>query len=260
MKFLPAPTLCGERLTLPVLKSRIWLRFLRVVAKGKKETKEMPCTVPSVGGVMADGAAFCANCGQAFAVAAAVARAHDDEFAGCGTDCGRCGGRSRVRRICRRPARGVRGVLVRFWRSSSTTRVMGIGFVLILIPLIFLTGWADSSARSIPNEDMNDVGIFMLFGLLFLAATVSLLLTWLYHALMESSEWQATLGKKVLGLVVTDMAGRRVSFGRATGRHFAKIITQHVPAFIGYIMAGFTERKQALHDMIAGCLVLRRNN
>ena len=106
---------------------------------------------------------------------------------------------------------------------------------------------------------MNDVGIFMLFGLLFLAATASLLLTWLYHALMESSEWQATLGKKVLGLVVTDMAGRRVSFGRATGRHFAKIITNMVPAFIGYIMAGFTERKQALHDMIAGCLV-RRNN
>jgi uncharacterized RDD family membrane protein YckC len=56
------------------------------------------------------------------------------------------------------------------------------------------------------------------------------------------------------------MGGRRVSFGRATGRHFAKIITNMVPAFIGYIMAGFTERKQALHDMIAGCLVLRRNN
>jgi uncharacterized RDD family membrane protein YckC len=67
------------------------------------------------------------------------------------------------------------------------------------------------------------------------------------------------LGKKALGLVVTDMAGRRVSFGRATGRHFSKIITNMVPALIGYIMAGFTEKKQALHDMMAGCLVLRRN-
>jgi uncharacterized RDD family membrane protein YckC len=100
----------------------------------------------------------------------------------------------------------------------------------------------------------------MLMGLIFLAATVSLVFTWLYHALMESSEWQATVGKRLLGLVVTDMAGQRVSFGRATGRHFAKIITNMVPAFIGYIMAGFTERKQALHDMLAGCLVLRRNS
>src|SRR6266480_1886396 len=89
---------------------------------------------------------------------------------------------------------------------------------------------------------------------------VSLLLTWLYHAVLESSEWQATVGKRVLGLVVTDMAGQRVSFGRSTGRHFGKIITNLVPVLIGYLMAGFTEKKQALHDMIAGCLVLRRNS
>jgi uncharacterized RDD family membrane protein YckC len=60
--------------------------------------------------------------------------------------------------------------------------------------------------------------------------------------------------------VVTDPAGRRVSFGRATGRHFGKIITNMVPLLIGYIMAGFTEKKQALHDMLAGCLVLRRSS
>jgi len=107
---------------------------------------------------------------------------------------------------------------------------------------------------------MSDAGIFALMGFIFLAATATLVFTWLYHALMESSEWQATLGKKALGLVVTDMAGQRVSFGRSTGRHFGKIITNMVPAFIGYIMAGFTEKKQALHDMMAGCLVLRRNN
>ena len=77
---------------------------------------------------------------------------------------------------------------------------------------------------------------------------------------MESSEWQATVGKKALGLVVTDMEGRRVGFWRATGRHFAKIVTNMVPAFIGFIMAGFTEKKQALHDMIAGCLILHRES
>jgi uncharacterized RDD family membrane protein YckC len=104
------------------------------------------------------------------------------------------------------------------------------------------------------------MGAFMLIGIVFLLATISLLVTWLYHAWMESSEWQATLGKRMLGLVVTDMAGRRISFGRATVRHFSKIITNMVPLAIGYIMAGFTEKKQALHDMIAGCLVLRRNS
>ncbi len=212
------------------------------------------------GGVMADGAAFCSNCGQAFAVAAAVARAPmmsspvAAPTAGGVATVPAYAGYAAISRV------EYAGFWVRFLAFLIDNAVVGIGFVLILIPLIFLTGLGGFIGEIHPNEDMNDVGIFMLFGLLFLAATVSLLLTWLYHALMESSEWQATLGKKVLGLVVTDMAGRQVSFGRATGRHFAKIITNMVPAFIGYIMAGFTERKQALHDMIAGCLVLRRNN
>jgi len=81
---------------------------------------------------------------------------------------------------------------------------------------------------------------------------------WLYFAGMESSVHQGTLGKMALGLVVTDMNGRPVSFGRASGRFFAKIITSLVPLYIGFIMAGFTEKKQALHDMIASCLVLRK--
>lgn len=77
---------------------------------------------------------------------------------------------------------------------------------------------------------------------------------WLYFALMESSAWQATLGKKIMGLYVTDLRGQRISFARATGRYFAKIISNFT-LLIGYLMAGFTARKQALHDMIAGSLV-----
>jgi uncharacterized RDD family membrane protein YckC len=137
--------------------------------------------------------------------------------------------------------------------------VIGVGILVVLIPLIILTGLGGLLSRIRPHEGLEDAGFFLIIGLIFLAATVSLVVTWLYHALMESSEWQATVGKRVLGLVVTDMAGRRVSFGRSTGRHFGKIVTNMVPALIGYIMAGFTERKQALHDMMAGCLVLRRN-
>jgi uncharacterized RDD family membrane protein YckC len=138
--------------------------------------------------------------------------------------------------------------------------LLGLGFFLVVIPLLFLTGFRTFFDEFDPGESLNDAGIFMLIVFFFLAATGALALTWLYHALMECSEWQATLGKKALGLVVTDMAGQRVSFGRATGRHFGKILTNMVPAFIGYIMAGFTDKKQALHDLLAGCLVLRRES
>ncbi|MFQ5724592.1 MAG: RDD family protein [Terriglobia bacterium] len=79
----------------------------------------------------------------------------------------------------------------------------------------------------------------------------------LYFALMESSSWQATLGKKALSLKVTDSGGNRISFGRALGRNAAKILSALI-LLIGYLMAGFTEKKQALHDMIAGCLVVKK--
>jgi uncharacterized RDD family membrane protein YckC len=79
------------------------------------------------------------------------------------------------------------------------------------------------------------------------------MVSWLYWATLESSIWQATIGKRVFGLRVTDLAGRRISFARASGRHFGKII------FVGFILAGFTEKKQALHDMMAGCLVIRNH-
>jgi uncharacterized RDD family membrane protein YckC len=75
-----------------------------------------------------------------------------------------------------------------------------------------------------------------------------------YFAGLESSSMQATLGKKLLGMVVTDLAGNRISFARALGRYFAKILSG-VILLIGYIMVGLTERKQGLHDMIAGTLV-----
>ncbi|MGB0839465.1 MAG: RDD family protein [Chitinophagales bacterium] len=81
---------------------------------------------------------------------------------------------------------------------------------------------------------------------------------WLYYALMESSEKQATVGKIALGLKVVDMYGDRITFARATGRYFAKIISA-ITILIGYIMAGFTDRKQALHDMIASTLVVKKS-
>ncbi len=82
------------------------------------------------------------------------------------------------------------------------------------------------------------------------------LVSWLYFAAFESSPWQATPGKKVLGLRVTNLEGKRLSFIRASGRYFGKIISWLLFG-IGFALAGFTQKKQALHDMLAGCLVLR---
>lgn len=85
---------------------------------------------------------------------------------------------------------------------------------------------------------------------------VAIVIQWLYFAMQESSEKQATIGKNMMGLRVTDVHGQRISFGRATGRYFGKILSG-VILLIGYLMQPFTEKKQALHDMIAGTLVVK---
>ncbi|MBS0193612.1 MAG: RDD family protein [Proteobacteria bacterium] len=79
----------------------------------------------------------------------------------------------------------------------------------------------------------------------------------LYFALMESSAQQATFGKRALGIKVTDEQGGRLSFGRALARYFASALS-YATLYIGFLMAGFTDRKRALHDMIAGTLVVDR--
>jgi uncharacterized RDD family membrane protein YckC len=84
---------------------------------------------------------------------------------------------------------------------------------------------------------------------------LNLVVNWLYFALLESSAKQATVGKMALGIKVTDLHGERLNFARATGRYFSKIISG-LTFGIGFLMAGFTEKKQALHDMIARTLVV----
>jgi uncharacterized RDD family membrane protein YckC len=136
--------------------------------------------------------------------------------------------------------------------------VLGIFAVPILIGGAMLLGIGGMLENIPHNQDPFMNGLppaFVLF--VMFCGGLSLFGTWLYFAFLESSEWQGTLGKKVLGLIVTDMAGHKVTFWRATARYFAKYVT-HFTFFIGYIMAGFTEKRQALHDMIASCLVLRR--
>ena len=90
-----------------------------------------------------------------------------------------------------------------------------------------------------------------------IGAVAGLITTWLYYALLESSPLQATLGKHVFGIVVTDASSRRISFGRASARYWSMWISL-LTLGIGFIMCAWTQRKQCLHDMIAGCVLPKR--
>lgn len=83
------------------------------------------------------------------------------------------------------------------------------------------------------------------------------MISWLYYALFEAGPRQGTIGKMALGIIVTDMEGNRLNFAKASLRYFGKIISSAI-FMIGYIMAGLTQRKQALHDIIANTLVVRK--
>lgn len=151
------------------------------------------------------------------------------------------------------------GFWLRFVAYLIDGFISSLAFLLLLIPLFILTGAGAALSRIGSGEDVSDdVATLLGFGFLAGFFGIILLVSWLYHALSESSSWQATPGKKILSLYVTDLSGQPVSFGRASGRFFAKIVTGMIPLAIGYILAGFTEKKQAVHDMIASCLVLRK--
>jgi uncharacterized RDD family membrane protein YckC len=123
-----------------------------------------------------------------------------------------------------------------------------------LMRLLFLrAGLVDpATGKFLPMEQMMQKP-----GPVFAAETIVFVGLGLYFSLLESSPWQATLGKKAFGLQVTDLDGRRLSFARATGRYFAKIVS-NLSFGVGYVMAGFTQRKQALHDLMAECLVIKK--
>jgi len=205
----------------------------------------------SCGAQRADGSAFCGSCGRpivGYSVGASAASAAPVAVAGAA------------------PAQAGTRAYAGFWLRLVAHIIDSLigGVVVVALFAIVAAVIGFGSLR----EQFEEMGrganegnpAFPIFLVAFLCVAVgcALVIGWLYSAMMESSEYQGTLGKMAIGLIVTDMQGQRVSFGRASGRFFAKLITGLVPLYIGFIMAGFTEKKQALHDMIASCLVLRK--
>ncbi len=149
-----------------------------------------------------------------------------------------------------------------FWLRFAAYIIDGIiiGFLefLIVLPLLAMVGFEVvglDTIRELSNADPEIYWSLIVSTIIGLSSTV-LLITWFYYALFESGTRQATVGKMVLNIKVTDASGGRISFAKASLRHFAKILSSFF-MMIGYIMAGFTPKKQALHDYIADTYVVR---
>lgn len=138
--------------------------------------------------------------------------------------------------------------------------VVSIVEFIVFVPLLSALGLGFVGAMS--DMDMEEPGnIVGLVGAIVAAAGAYWILATaiqiLYFSIMESSNSQATLGKMAMGIKVTDMQGGRLDFTKAFLRNFCKLISNFT-LLIGYIMAGFTEKRQALHDLIAGALVVKK--
>jgi uncharacterized RDD family membrane protein YckC len=192
--------------------------------KIKSHAKGNELNCPKCGVDVADDATSCAACGEPI---------ENDSTLGAGAPSARI----EAKRVV------YAGFWLRVVAYSIDSLLLGVVVGIVLLrPLMEHAGISSDNPWVLFNGDSRQVVAINL---------MVMMAGWLYWAVLESSSWQATLGKKALGLKVTDLQGHRISLARASARHFGKII------FVGFILAGFTAKKQALHDMLAGCLVLR---
>jgi uncharacterized RDD family membrane protein YckC len=134
------------------------------------------------------------------------------------------------------------GFLLRFAGYIIDTVVIQV----LLYPVGLILGIAMAGSGELEQETTIIVGTLLSMGV-----------GWLYYAAMESSTKQGTVGAIALGFFVTDLEGKRISFGKASGRYFGMILSFLILC-IGFMMCAWTERRQCLHDILAGCLMYRR--
>jgi uncharacterized RDD family membrane protein YckC len=130
-----------------------------------------------------------------------------------------------------------------FWRRGIAA---AIDWMLIGVVVSFSIGYHGQLAP--PHSTAKVVAFYAL----------ALVVVWLYFAAMEASAWQATLGKWVVGVRVTTLDGQRIGFGQATARLLAKFGLSLPPLGLGFVLAGVDARKQAVHDKVAGTVVVLR--
>lgn len=141
-----------------------------------------------------------------------------------------------------------------FWLRWVAAVIDNILLQIVILPLSFIIGIVLGGLIVGGGGDPSASGPQLMLNLI--GAGLSLVIQIGYNVFMISSARQATLGKMAMGLKVTDLYGKRITVGQAFGREFGKILSGLI-LMIGYIMAGFTAKKQALHDMLASTLVLK---
>ena len=144
-----------------------------------------------------------------------------------------------------------------FWRRAVAfivdMLIVAIPTTLVFGPMVAL----ETVALGTNPTNLSATQAGLLGATIFSWQLVSIVLTWLYFAFFESGKKQSTWGKRLLGIKVIGANGQRISFARATGRFFAKTLS-YVILYIGFIMAGFTNRKRALHDLVAETYVVKK--
>lgn len=152
------------------------------------------------------------------------------------------------------------GFWQRFLALIIDSILIGVIRSILVIPILAAVGLSFvGDIQDLDTADSSDVIAMAaaFFGALMATAAISSVISILYFSFMESSKYQASVGKLALGLIVTDMEGNRIDFGKALLRNFGKLVSGAI-LMIGYIMDCFTDKKQALHDMIASTLVLKK--
>lgn len=140
-----------------------------------------------------------------------------------------------------------------FWR-----RVAAYVIDNSILYFVYIQVYAFVLSPAIIRMQMNDsmpLTEYVLYGVS--AALSMLILQWAYFIAMEASPLQASCGKLLAGLYVTNLEGERISLAQANGRFFGKILSSLIVC-VGFVMAAFTHKKQALHDMMANTLVLKK--
>jgi uncharacterized RDD family membrane protein YckC len=143
-----------------------------------------------------------------------------------------------------------------FWRRAlafiADMAVITLANMFLILPLAVTLGLRESKAA----DEVRSAFVMFLLGAYLVTTIIIIVGAWLYYAYFESSRFRGTIGKRLLGIQVTDQDGAQVSFQTASIRFFSKIISFAL-AGAGFIMAPFTPQKQALHDVMAKTLVVR---
>ena len=132
-----------------------------------------------------------------------------------------------------------------FWKRVIAYLIDGL---IIAAPITMIFGTVIPDVMTADNVQARPFAVTV-------PQLVMIIASWIYFAGLESSEWQATIGKKILGMKVTDMAGQRINFVKATVRYLSKLLSSFI-LMIGFIMVAFTAKKQGLHDFIAATTVV----